>query len=124
MRRTPSTPLLAQCLDAQGVIDPRALADVFHTHVEAVAALTGRTPRDLLDASRSRTEVVQGPLSDLVTIIDRLTPWCGHPVRAYAWYCSEPLPSFGNRTAEMLVKGGQFTAVLRYLDRIADGGYT
>jgi hypothetical protein len=33
------------------------------------------------------------------------------------------LPSFGDQTAEALVKEGRAEAVKRYLDRIAVGGY-
>jgi len=36
---------------------------------------------------------------------------------------SQPLPSFGDQTAEALVKEGRSEAVKRYLDRIAVGGY-
>jgi hypothetical protein len=43
--------------------------------------------------------------------------------QAYAWYRAQPLPSFGDRTAESLVREGRAADVLAYLDRIAEGGY-
>ncbi len=41
--------------------------------------------------------------------------------RAFAWFRSQPLPSFGDRTAEELVKEGRVQALKDYLARIADG---
>jgi len=59
----------------------------------------------------------------MVMIINRVTLWCGNTFQAYAWYRSEAIPSFGNLTAEALVKQGRTDSVINYLDRIADGGY-
>jgi hypothetical protein len=50
-------------------------------------------------------------------------PWAGSAQQAFAWYRSQPLPSFGDQTAEALVKEGRAASVRRYLDRIAVGGY-
>jgi hypothetical protein len=41
---------------------------------------------------------------------------------AFAWYRSQPLPPFGDQTAEDLVKEGRAEAVKTYLNRIALGG--
>ena len=35
----------------------------------------------------------------------------------------EPIPAFGGRTAEALVKSGNATAVRDYVDHLATGGY-
>jgi len=43
--------------------------------------------------------------------------------QAFAWYRSQPIPSFGQQTAEDLVKEGRAEDVRRYLSRIAIGGY-
>jgi hypothetical protein len=40
-----------------------------------------------------------------------------------AWYRAEPLPAFGGRTAEALVKSGAAGAVRDYVDHLATGGY-
>tara|TARA_Y100000031_G_C8064601_1_gene312234 strand:- start:398 stop:526 length:129 start_codon:yes stop_codon:yes gene_type:complete len=40
-----------------------------------------------------------------------------------AWFRSQPLPSFGDKTAEDLAKEGRAEAVKTYLGRIAGGGY-
>jgi hypothetical protein len=56
--------------------------------------------------------------------VSRVLPWCGTPMQAYVWYRSEPIPSFGDLTAEEPVKRGMAEAVLEYIGRIAKGGYT
>jgi hypothetical protein len=43
--------------------------------------------------------------------------------QAFAWYRSQPLPSFGDLTAEDLVKEGRAEDVKAYLNRIGAGGY-
>jgi hypothetical protein len=43
--------------------------------------------------------------------------------QAMAWYGAEPIPAFGNRTAESVVKSGNVNAVRDYLDHLATGGY-
>ena len=56
-------------------------------------------------------------------IINRVIPWAGSALAAYAWYRSQPLPSFGDATVEELVRVGQGERVRGYLGRIAAGGF-
>ena len=42
---------------------------------------------------------------------------------AFAWFRAQPLPSFGDKTAENLVKEGRAQAVKDYLSRIAEGSF-
>ena len=55
-------------------------------------------------------------------IINHVSEWSGSIGRAFAWFRSQPLASFGDKTAEDLVKEGRARAVKDYLSRIADGG--
>jgi hypothetical protein len=59
----------------------------------------------------------------MIEILDRIEDWAGSPLVAYAWYRSHPLPGFGGRTAEMLVREGHAGAVRNYLDEVALGGF-
>jgi hypothetical protein len=43
--------------------------------------------------------------------------------QAMAWYRAQPIPAFGGRTAEALVKEGKASAVRDYLDHVAVGGF-
>jgi hypothetical protein len=56
-------------------------------------------------------------------IIKRVTPWAGSADQASAWYRSQPIPAFGNRTAEAIVRAGKAKIVHAYLDSIALGGF-
>ena len=60
---------------------------------------------------------------DTVEILNRVSHWCGGPLQASAWFRSQPLPSFGDLTAEDLLKTGRTAALRAYLSRIAEGGY-
>ena len=56
-------------------------------------------------------------------ILNLVSDWCGGPTQALAWFRSQPLPSFGDLTAEDLLKAGRADALRSYLGRIAEGGY-
>ena len=59
----------------------------------------------------------------MLEIVARIVEWAGGEKQAMAWYCTEPIPAFGGRTAEALVKEGRAAAVRDYLDRVATGGF-
>ena len=77
-------------------------------------------------ASRMRERSDRGPqarLRDTVEIIHRAARWTGSVGHAFAWFRAQPLPSFGDKTAENLVKEGRAQAVKDYLSRIAEGSF-
>jgi hypothetical protein len=59
----------------------------------------------------------------MAEIIERVSGWAGGERQAFAWYRSQPIPAFGDRTAESLVKEGKAAAVRDYLDHLALGGF-
>jgi hypothetical protein len=59
----------------------------------------------------------------MLEIINLVQAWAGGPAQAMAWYRAEPIPAFGGRTAEALVKSGAAGAVRDYIDHLATGGY-
>jgi hypothetical protein len=69
------------------------------------------------------TPAPQTRLRDTAEIMSRVQGWAGSEAAAFAWYRSQPLPGFGNQTAEDLVKAGRAGAVKRYLAEIDGGGY-
>lgn len=115
--------LTMSLIDHTGFINPRAVADEFHTTLKEVAVLSGLPPDTVSKQNRFRSKASQQRLRDIVMILNRVLPWCGTPMQAYAWLRSEPLPGFGDLTAEGLVKRGMAEAVLEYIGRIAEGGY-
>lgn len=90
----------------------------------AQIAETAGLPRETLQkASRRSGPKAQSRLREMLEILRRVEAWAGGPLQAMAWYRAEPIPAFGARTAESLVKAGQATAVRDYLDHVASGGY-
>lgn len=110
-------------IDESGYISPRSIAQAFHTTIKEVAQLSGLSMDAVSKKNRAHSKKSQKRLRDMVMIINRVTPWCGSTFQAYAWYRSEAIPSFGDLTAEALVKQDRADSVMNYLDRIAEGGY-
>lgn len=65
-----------------------------------------------------------GEDQDIAEIINAVLPLAGSVSHAFAWYRSQCLPSFGDRTAEDLIREGQAEAVKAYINRVGIGGYT
>lgn len=88
-----------------------------------VAEMLGFKADTLQRSSRANAPLTQARLADMLDIVRRVAPWAGGDRQALAWYRAEPLPAFGDRTAESLVKEGKAAAVRDYLDMIALGGF-
>jgi hypothetical protein len=87
-------------------------------------ALAAGLSRDAVSKTTRRGSVAtQSRLREMSELINRVIPWAGSELAAYAWYRSQPLPSFGDATAEELVRLGQGERVRTYLGRIAAGGF-
>jgi len=115
--------LLQQVISTEGFVAANALAKALHITQNELADFTG-LPRDSVSKkSRVNSRSTQARLRDTVDIINRVSEWSGGVGRAFAWFRSQPLPSFGDKTAEELVKEGHAGAVKAYLARIAEGGY-
>lgn len=106
-----------------GVINAKAVADRLHVNKTQLAGVLGVGVESLRRRNREQAAKVQTRMRDMVEIINRTQPWAGTVNQAFAWYRSQPLPSFGGVTAEELVKEGKAEAVKRYLARINEGGY-
>lgn len=88
-----------------------------------LAETIGLAPETLYKASRRNAPRTQSRLREMNEILTRVSAWAGGPAQAMAWYRAEPIPAFGSRTAEQLVKSGQAGALRDYLDSIALGGF-
>ncbi|NOQ76811.1 MAG: DUF2384 domain-containing protein [Methylococcaceae bacterium] len=106
-----------------GLVASTALAKELHITKSDLAEVTGLSTDSVSKTVRLKSRATQARLRDTVEIINRVTEWSGSVGRAFAWFRSQPLPSFGDKTAEDLVKEGRAKAVKDYLSRIADGGY-
>lgn len=106
-----------------GSIETGRLSDRLKVSKLELAAAAGLSRDAVSKSARLRSPATQGRLRDMVEIISRVLPWAGSVPQAFAWYRAQPLPSFGDQTAEDLVKAGRAEAVKAYLARIAVGGY-
>ncbi len=88
-----------------------------------LAEMTGLRRETLYKSARARANKTQNRVREMLEILTRVSPWAGGARQAMAWYRAEPIPAFGGRTAESLVKSGQATALRDYLDHIAMGGF-
>jgi len=110
--------------EAEGRISVDALVESLHITKIELASATGLSRDAVSKRVRVNARRTQSRLREVVEIIQRVLPWAGSVQAAFSWYRSQPLPSFGDQTAEDLVKAGRAEAVRQYLSRIAVGGYT
>lgn len=88
-----------------------------------LAQTSGLSIETLYRADRAGSATTQARLREMLEIVGRVSDWAGGKDQAMAWYRAAPLPEFGGRTAESLVKDGKATAVRDYLDHVALGGF-
>jgi Protein of unknown function (DUF2384) len=118
-----SAPLFARFLDGRGRVEIARVADGFGMSKGQLAETVGLAPEALYKAARANAAKTQGRLREMLEILSRIAAWAGGKEQAMAWYRAEPIPAFGDRTAEALVKSGAAGAVRDYLDHIAMGGF-
>lgn len=118
-----SLDFLQQVITDEGLVAANALAKALHITQTDLAEVTGLSRDSVSKRARLKSRATQARLRDTVEIINRVAEWSGGAGRAFAWFRSQPLPSFGDKTAEDLVKEGRADTVKAYLSRIADGGY-
>lgn len=115
--------LVLSFMDSQGAITAERVADRFGMSKTQLAETAGLARETLYRADRSRASKTQGRLREMLEILSRIEDWAGGKEQAMAWYRAQPIPAFGDRTAESLVKDGKASAVRDYLDHMAMGGF-
>lgn len=116
-------PLILSYMDQAGHIAAERVADGFGMSKSQLAETAGLARETLYRLERIGAPKAQGRLREMLEIISRVTDWAGGKDQAMAWYRAQPLPAFGGRTAEALVKDGKAAAVRDYLDHMALGGF-
>lgn len=118
-----SGPLVLSYMDREGKIAVERVATGFGMSKSQLAETAGLARETLYRSDRSHGSKTQSRLREMLEIISRVSDWAGGKEQAMAWYRAQPLPAFGGRTAESLVKDGKATAVRDYLDHMALGGF-
>ncbi|MCC5865931.1 MAG: XRE family transcriptional regulator [Wenzhouxiangella sp.] len=119
-----TTDFIAKGYSPDGSIAVDDLIKYLHINKTELAAAAGLPREAVSKRSRVSSLRTQRRLGEMVEIINRILPWVGTVQTAFAWYRSQPLRSFGDLTAEDLVKAGRGEVVRNYLSRVAAGGYT
>ena len=114
---------LDEIIGRDGVVKPDRLSGALRVTKGELALASGLSRESVSKVTRLRAPSTQKRLREVAEIINRVRPWCGSVQQAFAWYRSQPIPSFGDQTAEDLVRAGRAEHVLSYLSRIAVGGY-
>lgn len=114
---------VGQYIDDHGRISLDEIAHAFRMTKIQLAETVGLGREAVSKEARARGPKTQARVKEMLEIIVRVADWAGGEERAMAWYRSEPLPEFGGRTAEALVKSGDAAAVRDYLDHVALGGF-
>lgn len=123
-RRGPPARLsMTSLMDERGALKVDDVAEAFSMSKAQLAETAGLAREVFQKASRRDGPKAQNRVREMLEIISMVQAWAGGPAQAMAWYRAEPIPAFGGRTAEALVKSGQATAVRDYLDHLATGGY-
>ena len=114
---------LDRVIDRSGMIEPDRLSIVLRVTKSELAAASGLSRDAVSKTRRLQAPATQARLREVAEIVNRILPWCGSIQQAFAWYRSQPIPAFGDRTAEELVRAGRSEHVKSYLAGIAIGGY-
>ena len=114
---------LSDVTDPNGQIAADQLVERLQITKKKLAEVTGLSDDAVSKRARLGTPKTQSRLRETVNILNRVEPWAGSIALAFAWFQSQPLPSFGDKTAQELVGEGRASAVMRYLERISEGGY-
>ena len=114
---------LAEVFEANGTVHPDRLSERLQINKLQLAVATGLSKDAVTRHNRLHAPKTQARLRDVIEILNRVHAWAGSNEAAFAWYRSAPLPSFGDMTAEDLVKQGRAEAVKRHISRITAGGY-
>ena len=122
-RALPARLSIASLMDERGALRVEDVAEAFHMSKAQLAETAGLAREVFQKAARRDSPKAQSRVREMVEIIALVQTWAGGPAQAMAWYRAEPIPAFGGRTAEALVKSGQASAVRDYADHLATGGY-
>ena len=114
---------LASLMDERGALKIDEVAKAFVMSRAQLAETAGLAREVLQKTSRRDGPKAQTRVREMIEVISLVQAWAGGPAQAMAWYRAEPIPAFGGRTAEALVKSGQAGAVRDYVDHLATGGY-
>ena len=115
--------LFLRFIDVKGIVVVDDVAKWFGMSKSQLAETVGVRPDTLHRVKRVAAPKTQSRVKEMLEIVGRIADWAGGKDQAMAWYRAEPIPAFGGRTAESLVKEGKAAGYADYLDHVAVGGF-
>lgn len=88
-----------------------------------LAGTLGISIDTLYRPDRVNSRATQARIREMLEILGLITQWAGGEPQAMAWYRGQPIPAFGGRTAESLVKSNQAGPLHEYLNHMSVGGF-
>ncbi len=114
---------LSAFYNERGNLAVERVASGFGMSKTQLAETVGISRETFYKPTRTKALKVQSRVREMVEIVERVKDWSGGRNQAIAWYRSQPIPAFGGRTAESIVKDGKAGDLRDYLDAIALGGF-
>lgn len=115
--------LLRSLVGKHGRAEVSDVANAFGMSKMQLANSLGLSREALYKEKRAETAKVQTRMREMLEVIVRVMPWAGGQQQAMAWYRAQPIPAFGDRTAESLIKEGKAVVVRDYLNSVAQGNF-
>jgi len=103
------------------LFEPRKISDVLRTTKDEIARTAGLGKGAVQRKDGVRSDRTQRRLREMIEIVNKAEPRFGSALIAYAWYRSEPLSGFSDKTAMQLVRDGRTDEVLDYMDAVDAG---
>jgi hypothetical protein len=101
---------LEDLIQGDGTVALDEVARMLQMTKPDLATVLGVSQVALSKSVRLAAAPIQRRLTDLGEILIRVTPWAGSAPQAFAWFCAQPLPSFGDQTCADLVREGRADA--------------
>jgi ribosome-binding protein aMBF1 (putative translation factor) len=114
---------MSDLTDPGGIILADRVAKYFGMSKAQLAETAGLNQSVVHKPARLKAAKSQNRMREMLEIVGRVMEWAGSKEQGMAWYRAQPVPAFGGRTAESLVKDGKASTVRDYLDSIALGGF-
>src|SRR4051812_5597182 len=106
MSATTNHNFLDDVISSNGSVQADRLSTVLRVTKTELAAASGLSRDAVSKTRRLQAPAPQTRLREVAETINRILPWCGSVPQAFAWYRSQPIPAFGDQTAEDLVRAG------------------
>ena len=102
-------------------LSPQRISERLGVTLTELAKLAGVSRNTLTGKASARR--VDAALSPLVRILASASEMSGDERRAAIWFKHQPIPGWGGKTAQDLVRQGDAEKVLEYLEAVRSGVY-